>query len=198
MRSSQDGKDSAGIMNEQLLVRAREGDSTAFNSIASEYEGIIAAKASLAHTKGVDFEDLLQEGYMALFNAVKTYSPDAGASFKTYATVCIGNRIASVARSNGSSKSRPFHDYSEISDYNMAADSNYEPEFAVFAGDRMNSIYRDMSLLLSETESRVMMLFLSGHSYGEIASVLNITEKAIDNALQRARRKLRAAINEQQ
>ncbi len=198
MRSSQDGKASADIMTERLLAQARKGDSAAFNSIASEYEGIIAAKASLAHTKGVDFEDLLQEGYMALFNAVKTYSDEAGASFKTYATVCIGNRIASVARDHGSSKNRPFHNYSEIHENDMAADSNYEPEFAVFARDRMNMIYSYMSLLLSENENRVMMLYLSGKSYGDIAVELGMTEKAIDNALQRARRKLKAAINEQQ
>ncbi len=198
MRDSQDNNGSAAVDTERLLVLAREGDSAAFNSIAAEYEGIIAAKASLAHTKGVDFEDLLQEGYMALFNAVRTYSPEAGATFKTYATVCIGNRILSVARDHGSSKNRAFHDYSALSDDEMAADSNYEPEFAVFARDRMNMIYRYMSLLLSDTENRVLMLFLSGKSYAVIAKELNMTEKSIDNALQRARRKLKSAIDKQQ
>ncbi len=198
MQSIRDNGDFAHIINERILELAKNGDSAAFNSIAKEYEGIIAAKASLAHTKGVDFEDLLQEGYMALFSAVKTYSPDVGAAFKTYAAVCISNRIASVARDHGSSKNRLLHNYSALEDDDMAADSNYEPEFAVFARDRMKLIYEYMSILLSDTENRVMMLYLSGESYAEIANTLNLSEKSVDNALQRARRKLKLAIEKQQ
>ncbi len=198
MRNTQDKGDFAKLCMEHVLDLAKNGDSKAFNSIASECEGIIVAKASLAHTKGVDFEDLLQEGYMALFNAVKSYVPEAGASFKTYAAVCIGNRIASVARDHGSSKNRALHDYSALEDNEMAADSNYEPEFAVFARDRMNMIYEYMSVLLSETENRVLTHYLSGESYGSIAAELNVTEKAVDNALQRARRKLKTAMEKQQ
>ncbi len=184
--------------SEKLLLKAREGDSAAFNSIAKEYEGLIVAKASLAHSKCVDFEDLLQEGYMALFNAVRTFSPEAGAAFRTYASVCIGNRIASVARDHGSSKNRPLREYSALEDDEMAADSNYEPEFAVFARDRMRLINDNMSIVLSDTENRVIRLFLSGRSYSDIAEELNMNEKAVDNALQRARRKLKAAMESQQ
>lgn len=198
MQNTQDKGGFSAVEEESVLALAQKGDSAAFNSIAKEYEGIIAAKASLAHTKGVDFEDLLQEGYMALFSAVKTYSSEAGASFKTYATVCIGNRIASVARNHGSSKNRALRDYSALTDNEMAADSNYEPEFAVFARDRMNMIYDSISQLLSDNENRVMMLFLSGKSYAVISKEMNMTEKAVDNALQRARRKLKAAIEKQQ
>lgn len=198
MRNIQDNSDFAELDIEHALELAKKGDSAAFNSIAEEYEGMIVAKASLAHTKGVDFDDLLQEGYMALFNAVKTYSPLAGASFRTYAAVCIGNRIASVARDHGSSKNRALHDYSVLEDDEMAADSNYEPEFAVFARDRMNMVYENISNLLSETENCVLMRYLSDESYSTIAEELNMTEKAVDNALQRARRKLRAAMEKQQ
>ncbi len=198
MRNTQDNGEFAKVSTDRMLELARSGDSIAFKAIAEEYESIIAAKASLAHTKGVDFEDLLQEGYVALFNAVKTYSSEAGAAFKTYATVCIGNRIASVARDHGNSKNRALSDYSALADDEMAADSNYEPEFAVFARDRMNLIYEYISLLLSDTENRVMMLYLSGKAYSEIADELGITEKAVDNALQRSRRKLKSAMEKQQ
>lgn len=186
------------VKTDSVLALAQQGDNAAFNLIALEYESIIAAKASLAHTKGVDFEDLLQEGYMALFNAVKTYSPEAGATFKTYAAVCIGNRIASVARNHGSSKNRALHDYSELADDEMAADSYYEPEFAVFARDRLNTIHQHMALLLSDTENSVLMHYLSGKSYAEISEELGMTEKSVDNALQRARRKLKTALENQQ
>ncbi len=194
MHSTNDSCSIAATEADSVLASARQGDSAAFNSLALEYESIIAAKASLAHTKGVDFEDLLQEGYMALFNAVKTYSPQAGASFKTYATVCIGNRIASVARNHGSSKNRPLRNYSELEDDEMAADSNYEPEFAVFARDRVETIYKNMAQLLSETENCVLLHYLSGKSYAEISREFGITEKSVDNALQRARRKLKSAL----
>lgn len=183
---------------EDDLVRlAAEGDSAAFVTLSESYRSVIAKAAGVGIT-GAEPEDVLQEGYLALLSAVRTYSPGEGAAFRTYATVCINNRLASVARNSGTKKNRVFRDYSALADNDMAADSNYEPEFAVFARDRIDTIKEFISVLLSETENRVLMLYLSGLSYAETAKKLDMTEKSVDNALARARRKLRKALDEQQ
>lgn len=192
-----DGRLSASE-EEDMLALLQKGDSDAFEILVGSYAGMIAAKATVANIKYVEFEDVLQECYMAFLDAARSYSREKGASFRTYSAACVDNRIASVRRKSRTKKSKMLHEHDSLEDNDMAADSKCEPEFAVFDGDRVKVIKRLIAEMLSETENRVLMMYLAGKSYQNISSVLGVSEKSVDNALQRARKKLKAALKEQQ
>ena len=123
---------------------------------------------------------------MGLLAAVRTYRDDGGAAFTTYATTCIRNRLLTVVRRNGSLADRevPIEDSSELPD--VTAD----PALRLQEQEELDNLLQKIRTRLTDTEYRVLLLRLSDHSYAEVAARLGITAKAVDNAVQRMRRKL--------
>ena len=175
------------MTNEQLVPLAQEGNELALNLLVSRMLPVAFKCASGYESSVICREDLVQEGMFGLLSAMRTYSAGRDASFKTYAGVCIKNRIASVIRASSSPDNRvdvPLGD-EELADF----DSN--PEEMIIAGETRKSVSDFISQELSDFEKSVIRLYLAGNSYKEISELLSTHPKAVDNALQRIRRKLK-------
>ena len=173
------------MTNEQLVLMAQEGSESALNLIVSNMMPFAFACASGYANAFVSCEDLAQEGMFGLLSAVRTYSLDKGASFKTYAGVCIRNKIASVVRASDCKVGNMSLGDEELPDF----DSN--PENMLIEGERRQSLSDFIAQELSDFEKSVIRLYLAGNSYKDISEILSTHSKAVDNALQRIRRKLR-------
>lgn len=184
----------SGCGDGQLAALIKSGDSEAFAELMERYIPAIRAKVSPFHADGIETDDLCQEGLLALLLAAKKFDPKNGASFRTYADVCISNRVIMAYRSAVGGKNRPLSNFVSLSGEDapeFPADCSADPE--VLLDDRESSeiIRREMEEILTPMELRALKLYLGGCSYREIAKKMSVTEKAADNALQRARNKLR-------
>ena len=187
--SRQELKTLKGFSDEELAARAQGGSSAAVSLLLSRMSPMIRAKASKYRVRGVDTDDLAQEGMLGLLSAIYSYNSGSGAGFATYASVCAANRMTSFARSSLRQKRRPPDGYDDLDDDIVDVKAN--PEEQVIAGDELSRMKRTLFHRLSETERDVITLYLAGHSYDEIAARLGLSAKSVDNALQRVRKKLR-------
>lgn len=171
----------------ELVALAREGDESALAAVIAREMPVIRAAAARAACPGLEFDDAVQEGLIALFHAVKTFDPAREASFSTYAGACIRNAASDAARAAKRRKHAPLNTSVPLSDEQPAPG----PEETILAGERYATTMHTIETRLSPLEKQVLMLFLEGEAYGAIARRLAVTEKAVDNALQRVRAKLR-------
>lgn len=171
----------------QLVTLSRAGDEQALAALIAREMPAIRAAATRAVCPGLDFDDAVQEGLIALFHAVKTFDDARAASFSTYANTCIRNALADAARAALRRKHAPLNTSVPLTEQESAPG----PEEALIAGERYASTLHLIETRLSPLERRVLGLHLAGEPYSAIARRLGVTEKAVDNALQRARAKLR-------
>ena len=178
----------------ELAALVKDGNSEAFAELTERYVLAIRAKVSPYHAAGVETEDLCQEGLLGLLFAAETYDPGHGSSFRTYAEVCISNRIIMAYRSAVGRKNKPLSNFVSLSGEDapdFPADFTADPETMVDNRESLEAARKRLAELLTPMELRALRLFLAGCSYREIAEKMSVTEKAADNALQRARSKLR-------
>lgn len=175
------------------LVRlCREGNEPAFRQLVGRFFLTLRKKAADSAGCPADVDDLVQEGLIALHYAVCTYDENGGASFATYANVCIRNRIVSAVRREKSLKNRLNGSASSIEQAgDVPALPECDPLNAVIFNEELRLLEAFLRKELSPVESEVLEAYLEGLSYDEIAVRLGITKKACDNAMQRVRRKLR-------
>lgn len=186
MANSFTSKELSAMADEQLVLLAQEGDEHAINLLVSRMLPVAFSCASRYGGCAISREDLVQEGMFGLLSAMRTYCADKKASFKTYAGVCMSNKIASVVRSSCGDKGGDVSlGDEEVPDF----DSN--PEEMIIAGETRKSVSDFISYELSDFEKSVVRLYLAGNSYKEISVLLSTHTKAVDNALQRIRRKLK-------
>lgn len=186
-------------LNEMELVRRAEaGDTAAFDLLCEQYMPVLQGRAGrYSSIVGVDVEDFVQEGMLALYRAVKGFDPDAGIQFRTYAVTCINNSMASAIKSHMKNFSRrggiqiDEMDEQTLHRQTMLLADDMLVEDLFIQKEMNTQRQRQIEILLSDFERQVLVLYLSGQSYQEIANVLSTTTKAVDNALQRVRRKLR-------
>lgn len=169
------------------LQRAKSGDEAALAALIARFMPIIRLIAGRAAGPGLDFEDAVQEGYIGLFFAVKTYSADKGAAFSTYANTCIRNAVMSAMRSARRKKHALLSDALSLKEEAVVPG----PEEATILKEQYQQAVLDINTKLSGFEKDALMLSLSGQSYTQIAQALSRTPKAVDNALVRVRRKLK-------
>ncbi len=188
---------SGGLSDGRLAELVQQGDSEAFAELTERYMSVIRAKVSPFGSGRAEREDLCQEGLLGLLNAARTYDPAGRASFRTYAGVCISNRVIMAYRSSAGKKHDPLSDFVSLSEDGAerfeARDDSADPEALLTEREGFENIRRTIFSLLTPLERNVLRLYLGGCSYGEIAEKLSVTPKAADNALQRARFKLRNA-----
>lgn len=177
------------------LAKARAGDETALAGLIAREMPVIRACAGRAVCPGLAFDDAVQEGIIGLLDAIRSYDGTKGAEFSTYAGVCVQNAVYGAARAAGRRKHAPLNQsvpYPEDAGAARASASELPgPEEQVLANEQVSQVMQEIRTRLSVRERQVLALFLDGLSYGAIAARLSISEKAVDNALQRVRAKLK-------
>lgn len=182
----------------RLVELYNSGNSGVFTVLTDRYSKLIRSVTSKYKISGLESEDLTQEGLLGLLSAVKTYKADQGTSFKTYAGICINRRIITLLKRSDNNKSKALNDYVSLYDENIeesVSEEGVNPEENFIGKESLMSLKRSISECLSKRENRVLDLYLAGESYSYIANELSISSKAVDNALQRIRRKLRRHIS---
>ena len=174
--------------DEQLVCSAQAGEEEAFLLLVARCMPMFKSLSHKYSSLHAESEDLVQEGLLALLSAVRTYKDGKGASFRTYAYACARNRMISVCRCLiGSNK----QELSPPDQYDLlASDDATDPALLLLRREEGEMMRKRLRSLLTPVEFEVLMLYLGSYSYREIADQLHIGTKAVDNALQRLRRKL--------
>lgn len=173
----------------QLVELINRGEYKYLQLLINRYMPYIISVASRYNAGGLDTEDFIQEGVLAIFSAVKTYD-NSKASFKTFAGLCVNRAMSSaLSRAVGNAKHIPENLISPIDDFELADTS--DPESILIEKENFSDLEHTIKNDLSKFEYQVLNEFLSGKSYSQIADVLGVTTKAVDNALRRIRAKIK-------
>lgn len=188
--------------DEELVEAVRNGDNQALEFLIHKYRNFVRAKARSYFLIGADREDIVQEGMIGLYKSIRDFRQDKLASFKAFAELCITRQIITAIKTATRQKHIPLNSYVSLDKPIYDEDSDRtlldvicsarlsDPEELVINQEEFDDIEGTMSELLSDLERKVLMLYLDGRSYQEIAVDLNRHVKSIDNALQRVKRKL--------
>lgn len=189
--------DYSALTDVELLELYNNGDKEACTALIIRYAALINGSVKGKSVHGIEIDDIRQEAYMGLFNAVRSYKPDSGASFSTYATTCVKNRVVNLIVKSGTYKfkmNKSALSYDGGAEFSLS-DNTKNPEYIFIQGERYDDIIRSIERHLSAFEKDVLFLYLGGRDYKTIAEKLNSSQKSVDNALQRARKKLKAVLN---
>lgn len=181
--------------DEFLAVTAQTHESVIAELIA-RYSGLIRSKARAMATVSVDADDLAQEGLLGLLNAISRFDASREIKFSTFADVCISNKMkTAIAKNCRAAMPMDEADVTSCLDGEVEADN---PESIYLRKERLAELYDEMAAVLSKREFAVFQLFLCGMRYDQMAKRLGVTEKSVDNAMQRVRKKLKLAWNAEQ
>ncbi|MDR0136549.1 RNA polymerase sporulation sigma factor SigH [Metabacillus idriensis] len=191
----------ADLTDEVLLELVQNGDSESTDFLISKYRNFVRAKASRYFLIGGEREDIVQEGMIGLYKAIRDFKVDKQASFKAFAELCITRQIITAIKTATRQKHTPLNSY--VSLYKpLFEDDNHtlldvipgtktmDPATLIINQEKALDIEMKMAEMLSDLERKVLALYMDGQSYVEISEELNKHVKSIDNALQRVKRKL--------
>lgn len=191
------------LSDEELVCLAQLKDENAIDELFDRYKYIASAVAHSYFLNGGDAEDLLQEGLVAVFKAITSFNGKS--SFKTYVYTCVKNRIFNVIKSSNRYKNLPLNNYLSLSgnidsdsdsDKNeIIVDKHFGPEEVYINAEAENELKSIIGKVLSKFEYQILVYYLKGYSYREISENIGKKEKAIDNAIQRIRKKINLALN---
>ena len=187
--------------DEALCTLAASGDRIAEEALVMRYHRLVRICARPYFLAGGDSEDLIQEGMVGLLAAIREYDSGKAASFRTFAEVCIKNRLISVIKAAARDKHMPLNNYVSFETplfsgngdhyaYGAADQLQEDPEAILLGREAFQERMRALEGQLSGFEASILRLYLNGLSYSEIAAEVNKSPKSVDNAVQRIRRKL--------
>ncbi len=187
----------------QLVVRARNGDDTALDALIRRYTGFVRLKASSYFLAGGESDDLVQEGLIGLYKAVRDFRADKETSFRSFAELCITRQIITAIKTATRFKHAPLNTYVSFSQTPAGQDDGEctlgdalpgpgvdDPAICVISTQELQSLVFCLGTGLSPLEADALRLYLEGNSYEEMAEELGCDTKTIDNALQRVKRKV--------
>ena len=184
----------SALTDEELVLRSREQDREAEAVLISRYITPID-RIAYRHCGVLDFDDLVQEGCIGLLDAIASFDPAKGTSFRTYALTCIRNRMYKALEKTQSDKARLLLESVSLDELSESAFSGEPtPEQAFLSRERVEGWLREIDRVLSPMERKVFFAHLGGFEYQTIADTLHISLKSVDNALQRVRRKLKTIV----
>ena len=190
------------MTDEQVVELAREGSMEAQEYLINKYKNFVRAKARSYFLIGADKEDIIQEGMIGLFKSIRDFRPDKLSSFRAFAELCITRQIITAIKTATRQKHIPLNSYVSLNKPIYDEDSDRtlldvisgtritDPEELIISREEFDDIETKMGEILSSLEWKVLMYYLEGKSYQEIAGDLKRHVKSIDNALQRVKRKL--------
>jgi RNA polymerase sporulation-specific sigma factor len=188
----------------QLVLKARNGSSVAMDQLIRRYTSFVRLKASSYFLAGGDSEDLIQEGLVGLYKAVRDFRPDKETSFRSFAELCVTRQIITAIKTATRFKHAPLNTYVSFSHTPAGQDGDgdvtlgdalpgpsvNDPSVRVISTEELQSLVGCLSTTLSSLESDALRLYLEGSSYEQMAVELGCDTKTIDNALQRVKRKI--------
>ena len=179
------------LSDDVLAEISKDGDDRAFNELVIRYLGKIRFIARKYSAQGYEQNDFVQEGLLALLSACKTFDTKGGSTFGSYVSLLVERRFISIIRGSQSKKTVPDSALVRIDGLSEElTDFVRSPEEQLMDKEQLRQVLSRLRALLSAREYEVLMLFASGHSYSKISEKLQISEKSVDNALQRVRRKV--------
>ena len=183
----------ADLDDDTLLLRYQEGDVGVLDYLMEKYKWLVRQKARTYYLIGQDSDDLIQEGMIGLFKAVRDYRQEKEASFPVFARLCVERQIANAIQHSLRQKYIPLDHYLPLEDNEDPGLISHEdnPEWIYIGQEDKRALEEKIERILSPREKRVLTLFLEGESYVGISRHLNISVKAVDNAIQRIRKKIR-------
>jgi RNA polymerase sporulation-specific sigma factor len=188
----------------QLVLKARNGSQVALDALMRRYAGFVRLKASSYFLAGGDGDDLVQEGMIGLFKAVRDFRADKETSFRSFAELCVTRQIITAIKTATRYKHAPLNTYVSFSHTPAGQESDgdctlgdalpgpgvHDPSVCVISTEELQSLVVSLGSGLSELEADALRLYLEGNSYEQMADELACDTKTIDNALQRVKRKI--------
>lgn len=196
--------------DEEIVDLARNGNDLALEFLINKYKNFVRAKARSYFLIGGDREDIVQEGMIGLYKAIRDFRHDKLASFQAFAELCVTRQIITAIKTATRQKHIPLNSYVSLNKpiYDQESDRTLldvlrgsqitNPEDLIISREEFTVIEQKMSTMLSDLEWQVLMKYLDGKSYQEIADELSRHVKSVDNALQRVKRKLERFLQERQ
>ena len=191
-----------------LVALAKRGSANAYERLIRRYRGFVRLKASSYFMLGGDSEDLIQEGLVGLYKAIRDFRSDRESSFRNFAELCITRQIITAVKTASRNKHAPLNQYVSFAQSPAASGEaettleevlpgpiSEEPAERAIASEELQALVSCLASVLSDLESRVLSLYLDGHSYERIGERLECDTKTVDNALQRVKRKVAAHIS---
>ncbi len=188
--------------DQELVLRGRAGDERALEELLERYRHFARSKARFYFLSGSDKEDVIQEGMIGLYKAIRDFDPQQATPFRVFAELCISRQILTAIKTANRHKHQPLNssvsldapagngdDALSIAD-RLVAPALYDPAELVISAEEVEAIQQSMRKTLTSLEGQVLKLYIDGKSYEEIAAALGNHVKSIDNALQRIKRKL--------
>ncbi len=197
--------------DEELLIRLRDGEGGITDYIMDKYKNLVKSKAKSMYILGADNDDLIQEGMIGLFKAVRDYDSGRDASFSTFADLCVSRQMYTAVQASRRQKHIPLNTYISLygtagTDHDgeeeelvnvLAAHSLQSPEEVVIDKENVDRLEKTIEKELSGFEKQVLDLYMTGMGYQQIAKVLGKDDKSTDNALQRIKTKLKKVISKE-
>ena len=188
------------LSDEELIARLRDGETIIEDYLMEKYKGLVRQKARAMFLIGGDTDDLIQEGMIGLFKAVRDFQPGREATFATFARMCIDRQIYSAIQNSNRQKHLPLNSYVSLNQEDESSPiwelSVENPEEIIIDQETTRDLQQKISDYLSPMENKVLDLYLKGEGYVEIGRILGKSPKSIDNALQRIRAKIREVISQ--
>jgi RNA polymerase sporulation-specific sigma factor len=192
-----------------LIALAKQGDPDAYDRLVRRYYGFVRLKASSYFLAGGDSDDLIQEGLVGLYKAIRDYRTDRESSFRNFAELCITRQIITAVKTATRNKHTPLNQYVSFSSTPAGSSGDNEPTLdemlpgspvhdpinQVISSEELRALVACISTSLSELESRVLTLYLDGYPYEEVGRRLGCDCKTVDNAPQRVKRKIGQHLN---
>jgi RNA polymerase sporulation-specific sigma factor len=187
-----------------LIALAKQGNPDAYDRLVRRYYGFVRLKASSYFLAGGDSDDLIQEGLVGLYKAIRDYRTDRESSFRNFAELCITRQIITAVKTATRNKHTPLNQYVSFSASPASAQGDgdptldevipgptvHDPVNQVISSEELRALVACLSTVLSDLESRVLSLYLDGYSYEAVGEKLGCDTKTVDNALQRVKRKV--------
>jgi len=202
------------LSDEELMQRLRDGEQDIMDFLMNKYKNLVRKKAQSLFILGADADDLIQEGMIGLFKAVRDYDSGRDASFYTFADLCIVRQMYTAVQASRRKKHMPLNTYISLHGVNFAdgMEETSQTEFINLLNDMTQknpeemlidkentiSLEQKIDATLSSFERQVLELYLTGMNYQQIARVLGREEKSTDNALQRIKNKIKKILNDKE
>ena len=203
MRAARATKIATEWADEELVARAKAGDEESTRALLTRYHYFVRMKANSYFLAGGDGDDLIQEGYIGLFKAIRDFEHDRSTSFRSFAELCVTRQIITAIKTASRQKHAPLNTYVSFSHSPSSADFDTrtladvipsgrtsDPVQQVISSEEVVSLTGCLVRMLSPLESQVLKYYLEGNSYEDIAAAIGHDTKTVDNALQRIKRKV--------